>query len=76
MNHLTHELEDVDNELTHAVTTVLDTMLREYTAEERMFFAMLYARQRYERVERDKYDITDYRIAADETANAAETQEE
>jgi len=48
---------------------MLNEAIHEYSHEERMFWAMQYAIVEYDRAETDGRDLTDYRIAADETAN-------
>ena len=69
--HLTHDMKDVPPEFTRALGIVLDSVLREHTHEERMFWAMQYAESEYQRAETGDKDLMDYRIAVDETAKSA-----
>ena len=69
--HLTHDLNSPPPKLTKALAITMDRMLHDYTHEERMFWAMQYAVSEFNRAETQGRDLTDYRIAVDETVKSA-----
>jgi len=71
-NEVLEGLHSPPQKLSIAARITLDQLLHDYTHEERMFFAMQYAVSEYRRIEDTDYDITDYRIAADEIAETTD----
>jgi hypothetical protein len=69
--HLTHDINSPPPKVTKALAITIDRMLHDYTHEERMFWAMQYATGEFDRAETEGRDLTDYRIAVDETVKSA-----
>ncbi|AGM11145.1 hypothetical protein M196_gp53 [Halorubrum tailed virus 4] len=69
--HLTHELNAPPPEITKALLITINGILHDYTHEERMFWAMQYAAGEFSKADTGEKDLTDYRIAVDETVSAA-----
>jgi len=70
-NDLADAMSHAPPEYTKALGLVIDSVLQEYTHEERMFWAMQYAEAEYRRADTGDNDLMDYRIAVDEVSKAA-----
>jgi len=75
-NDIDETFRNVSPEYTKIVTVAIDKLLHEYTAEERMFFAMQYARSRYAMIDEPENDVMDYRIAVDRADTAVTSSNE
>lgn len=69
--HLTHDFNSPPPKLTEALAITMDRVLHDYTHEERMFWAMQYAVSEFNKAETEGRDLTDYRIAVDETVKSS-----
>lgn len=67
-------LNTPDERLTYIASGAIDRMLLDFTREERMVYAMMYAADQYKRID-SEHDMVDYRIEVDQLVAGVEDGE-
>jgi hypothetical protein len=73
--HLTEELSHPHPDIAMSLRIVIDQTLHEFDRQERAFWALMYAKSEFNKIDDPKHEWMDYEIAADETINAQQQKE-
>jgi len=69
-NNILNDVRSPPENLALAMRITVDQMMHDYSHEERMFWAIQYAIGEYSRIDDPEYDMTDYRIKAEQLAES------
>ena len=73
--HLTHELNNPHPDITMSLRIIIDQTLHDFNKQERAFWALMYAKSVYGKIDDPDHDWVDYQIAVDETINSTKNSE-